>query len=125
MKNIFIALVCIVAMVGCNNNQERICYAECKLISNPENSSYVQFWFSGGTQYYQEPNLTPLPVGFTLTSAEYLLDKDVNIMAMAMSTGINGVSSNNQLEIKFFVNGDLEETRKVNGYSGTTNFIVP
>ena len=125
MKNIFIALVCIVAMVGCNNNQERICYAECKLISNPENSSYVQFWFSGGTQYYQEPNLTHLPVGFTLTSAEYLLDKDVNIMAMAMSTGINGVSSNNQLEIKFFVNGDLEETRTVNGYSGTTNFIVP
>ena len=125
MKKIFIALFCCVAMVGCTNNQERICYAECKLISNPENSSYVQFWFSGGTQYYQEPNLTPLQVGFTLTSDEYLLEKDVNIMAMAMSTGTNGVSSNNQLEIKFFVNGNLEETRTVNGYSGTTNFIVP
>jgi hypothetical protein len=64
-------------------------------------------------------------VGFTLTTAEYLLEKDVNILAMAMSTGINGASSNNQLEIKFFVNGNLEETRTVNGYSGTTNFIVP
>ena len=46
-------------------------------------------------------------------------------MAMAMSTGVNLVISNNQLEIKFFVNGNLVETRTVNGYSGTTNFIVP
>ena len=127
MKYLFIILIAF-SFIGCDGeepNPTRTVYATFTLISNPENASYLQVWLHNGTIMHQEPNGSPVPVGFSLTTAEYSFLKDFNCTAMALSTGASGLSSNNEIEIKLYVDGDLAETRVVNGASGQTNFIIP
>ena len=128
MKKIFIALfVCSVALVGCNNNQERTCYAEFKLLTNPDACSYISFGFFGDVCLQGDISSgVPVPIGTTCTSESYLFAKGANISAGCVASGstTNTFTNNHQCEIKLYVDGNLEETRISSGLT-YINFIIP
>ena len=127
MKKIFIALFGFVALVGCNNTPEREVYAEFELLSNPESCYYVAFsFYQGGCVENNSTIIPPIPVGTTCVSPTYLLEKGTNANASVIGLTPTGAPPTTlQCEIKFYVDGNLEETR-IESYTGhNINFIVP
>ena len=108
-----------------NIKPERICYAEFKLLSNQDDAFQLQYVFGSNSNLYTDPNYSPLPNGFTLTSDEQNFEKGSNIIAAAYASGGTSFTQLDQIEIKFYVDGSLEETRTVNNNGGNVTFIVP
>jgi|TARA_B110000037_G_C17090196_1_gene493688 hypothetical protein len=132
MKYLFIILIAF-SFIGCDGEEPtKKVYATFTLISNPFNSPAMQIVFGGGGSYHSIDPFTPLPIGFTHTTAEYLFTKNTNCSARAMMNGyepgtealILTGATGNEIEVKFYVNGDLTETRVINGVE-STNFIIP
>ena len=127
MKKIIIALFCCVALIGCNNNQQRNCYAEYKLLSNPDSCSIIWFHFvSDLCSIDNSLNYNPVNVGTTCTSESFLLPKGTIIYSGCSSNAstTNTYTNIHQCEIKIFVNGNLEETRISTG-NQLFDFIIP
>ena len=123
MKYLFIILIAF-SFVGCDGEEPtRIVYAEFTVISNP--SAYIlQTWFGGGVQSHTDIAMDPIPIGFTLTSSEYSWVKGYNCTASSNLSGL-GSPEDCELEIKFYVDGDLKKTEIVDGNYQSVNFIIP
>ena len=124
MKKVLFVLVVALTFIGCSK-PERICYAEFKLLSNQDDAFQLQYVFGSNSNLYTDPNYSPLPNGFTLTSDEQNFEKGSNIIAAAYASGGTSFTQLDQIEIKFYVDGSLEETRTVNNNGGNVTFIVP
>jgi hypothetical protein len=126
MKKIFIVLVVALTFIGCSK-PEREVYAEFELLSNPESCYWIRFQFyQGGCVENNSTIIPPIPVGTTCVSPTYLLEKGTNANASVIALTPTGASPNTlEYKIKFYVDGNLEETRIESYTSQNTNFIVP
>lgn len=123
MKKIIIVLVCFVALIGCNPNANiRDIYLEFELLDNPDNCDYMSC--NCGYAYFLVDNSSVVPVGTMWTTDIIRASKNSNIVFSCGMTYSLGVSPNNEYQVKFYVDGNLEETRTHIGNS-TINFIVP
>lgn len=132
MKYLFIILIAF-SFIGCDGEEPtRIVYAEFTMISNPNDHYTLSGTF--GTQEtgyisfnYTDATLAPIPIGFTLTTAEYSWVKGYNCTVYAYALGATELVGDTEIEVKLYVDGDLKETEIIiNEFStNTTNFIIP
>ena len=124
MKKIIIVLVCFVALIGCNppNSNIRDIYLEFELLNNPDNCDHMVCDGTLGT-FTVDIN-TVVPVGTMWTTDTRRIGKDSNVGFYCHMTYSSGMSPNNEYQVKFYVDGNLEETRTHIG-SSPINFIVP
>ena len=123
MKKVLIELVIGLTFVGCSK-PERTCHAEFELLSNPEGCHFVSFYFYQGGCTHNNNLTTPIPVGTTCVSPSYLLEKGTNANAI-VGADATVLPITLQYEIKFYVDGNLEETRTESYTGSSINFIVP
>ena len=128
MKKIFIVLVVALIFIGCSKPQREV-YAEFELLSNPDGAARVIFHYTGGVPYSQYTDLiTPVPVGTTWTTETFLYEKGTNTIATVNTDNLQTPTIpyySHQWQVKFYVDGNLEETRTNGGVSSGINFIVP
>jgi hypothetical protein len=125
MKKIFIVLVCFVALIGCNPNANfRDVYVEFELLDNPDNATMMTCIFM--LSQITVDNGSVVPVGTMWVSDAISVYKGYNTQFTCdISTPNIGSSSLCEYQVKFYVDGNLEETRTQIGSSGDIIFRVP
>tara|TARA_Y100000589_G_C26953853_1_gene547630 strand:- start:370 stop:717 length:348 start_codon:yes stop_codon:yes gene_type:complete len=115
MKRLLVFVFTVMLLGSCN--KQKTIYSECTITNNPDNSL---FSFGFGMEILYSSSYS---VGTTLTSQEYSAEKGSNWTAGVAAFPSN-INSMNEYEIKFYVNGNLQETRTATNFA-QFNFIVP
>ncbi|MDB4710999.1 hypothetical protein OAF16_04640 [Flavobacteriales bacterium] len=136
MKKIFIVLVVALTFVGCSKPQREV-YAEATLLANPDNCYLFALGINSdegsANAPYDALDFTPETVGTTKVTQTLSLTKGVNMtygstMSYINTLGNSAYSFDFEVEIRIYVNGNLEETQiaTTSGSFGQDfNFIVP
>ena len=135
MRKIFIVLVVALTFIGCSKPQREV-YAEATLLANPDNCYIFALNIISDEGNAGAPedvtDYTPETVGTTIVTPTLSLTKGVNMNYGTWMNYVNilgnvAYSYDYEVEVRIYVNGNLEETtiQTSSGLGYDFNFIVP